>query len=45
MKEKAINKKELKEYHSIKYLKKVSNGEHVVFILPNGKEIEINGKK
>lgn len=34
----------LKEYHSIEYLKKISNGEDVVFILPNGKEIKINDR-
>lgn len=49
MEKATINKKirkkiKLAEYHSIEYLKKqVNNGENVVFILPNGKEIEING--
>lgn len=41
--DKKIQKQILKEYHTIEYLKKISNGKTAVFILPNGKEITING--
>lgn len=34
----------INEYHSIKYLKKKSKGKKMTYILPNGKEVVINGK-
>lgn len=33
----------LKDYHSFEYLRKISNGENVTFILPNGSEVKVDG--
>lgn len=36
------NKVKLDKYHSMEYLKKNSKGKKIRYILPNGKEVEIN---
>ena len=38
------NKIVIKEYHSVEYLKKIAQGKKYIYILPNGKEIEVNGE-
>lgn len=35
----------LEEYHTIECLKKKAKNEDIIFVLPNGKEIEINKKE
>lgn len=38
------DKCKINEYHSVKYLKKKSQGKKMTYILPNGKEVIVNGK-
>jgi hypothetical protein len=42
---KTLKKVTLKEYHSKEYLKKKAKDENIIFVLPNGKEIEFNKKE
>ena len=42
--EKEITKIKLDSYHSYEYLKMISKCKEKIFILPNGKEVTINGK-
>lgn len=48
MNEKAIVERErivLKTYHTKKYLESKSKGKEVTYILPNGKELNLNERK
>ncbi len=38
-----IEKIKLDKYHSVSYLKNISKGKKVIYVLPNGKEVEFNG--
>ena len=42
--EKEIQTIKLNEYHTLEYLKKISKGRKTIYILPNGKEVAIDGK-
>lgn len=48
MNEKAMAERErivLKNYHTKKYLESKSKGKEVTYILPNGKELNLNERK
>lgn len=38
-----IKKIKLNEYHSVNYLKNIGKKKKVIYILPNGKEVEFDG--
>lgn len=38
-----IEKIKLNKYHSVSYLKNISKRKRVIYVLPNGKEVEFNG--